>query len=220
LAVAPALDASAPPSEPASAEPPAPAARSFLQPSGIDTWYVRDVWVVETPPSAVYLLAHFSEPPGPQCEAQLLAHAKGLGANRLFIDRTQDCAGAAYMVRTEALATPSTGTLRTGAGPMHSEDVAAWVRARWKRPALLSAEEAERLCVVVQFSVSPLRRVWNVRGQPIESSGNRTFDDSVKAALESAIDEHATVPAPRRDLVGEYVDYRVEVSGGATCRHR
>jgi hypothetical protein len=68
--------------------------------------------------------------------------------------------------------------------------------------------------VVVQFTVSPMRRVWNVRGQPIRSSGNGEFDESVRAALESAIDEQATVPAPPHELVGEHFGYRVEFTEG------
>jgi hypothetical protein len=71
-----------------------------------------------------------------------------------------------------------------------------------------------RLICASSFSPSPLRRVWRVNGQPIRSSGNRAFDDSVLAALESAIDDHATVPAPPRDAVGEYVECRIEFTEG------
>jgi hypothetical protein len=147
----------------------------------------------------------------------LTAHARGLGANVLFVDRDAPCAGGAFFVRRIQ---PSTTQDDAGSSPpgSHSEvadaSIGAWLHARWTRPASISADEARRLCVVVQFTVSPMRRVWNVSGQPIRSSGNNVFDESVRAALESAIDEHATVPAPPHELVGEHVDYRVEFTEG------
>jgi hypothetical protein len=180
------------------------------------------VWVVAEPPSALFLLARFDEAPGEGCEERLFAHARGLGANRLYIDRAKPCAGAAYMVR-------GAGAERGGAangprrglhaGALSTADMVGWVRARLKVPASISAAEAAHLCAIVQFEVSPMRRIWNVRGEPIQSSGNPSFDEAVRAALESAIDEHATVPAPPADFVGEYVEYRVEIGGSAEgCR--
>jgi hypothetical protein len=195
-----------------------PTASPSLASRGAEDWYTRDVWVVETPPSAVFLLARITEPPGDDCEARLFAHARGLGANRLYIDRSQSCGGAAYTVRNGATAERLVVSGGRGGGVTDGEEIAAWVRARWTRPASISAEDAKRLCVVVQFTVSPMRRIWNVRAEPIQSSGNREFDESVRRTLESAIDERATVPAPPRDLVGEHVVYRVEVSETGACR--
>jgi hypothetical protein len=216
----------------AAASTPAPAGSS--SPANAETgardWYAHDVWVVDTPPSSTALLARFDEPPGEGCEGRLLSHARGLGANRLYIDRAKPCGGAAYMVRVSNAganahagggdaggsgALRSTPRLRGGQG---LEALSRWVRARVKLPPSVSPEQAAGLCVVVQFEVSPMRRIWSVGGQPVESSGNHDFDESVRVALESAIDEHATVPAPEDDFVGEYVQYRVEVSGGDRCR--
>lgn len=182
--------------------------------------YTFDVRVVDEPPSPVFLLARFSEPPGDSCEERLTAHARGLGANRLYIHRGLPCTGSAFFVRT--IHPPE--TRKTGESPPDASaaygSLGAWLRARWRRPASISLEESRRLCVVVQFTVSPMRRVWRVNGTPIRPSGNHEFDESVRAALESAIDEHATVPAPPRDLIGEHVDYRVEFTEGdpSTCR--
>jgi hypothetical protein len=184
---------------------------------GIADTYAFDVRVVDRPPSPVFLLAHFSEPPGDACLARLTAHARGLGANVLFVDRDSPCAGGAFFVRgiQHSTAQDDAGPSPAGSHPEAADaSIGSWLRARWKRPPSISADESRHLCAVVQFTVSPMRRVWNVRGQPIRSSGNSEFDESVRAALESAIDEHATVPAPPHDLVGEHVDYRVEFTEG------
>jgi hypothetical protein len=171
--------------------------------------------MVEAPPSAVFLLSRFDEAPGDGCEDRLLSHARGLGANRLYVDRAQPCSGAAYMVRD-----PKPEGRSDGAAQRSDPSVAGWavqwVRAHRKLPPSLSPAQAASLCVVVQFEVSPMRRMWNVRGQPIESSGNQDFDTAVLAALDLAIDQHQTVPAPPSDLVGEHIEYRVEIGDG--CR--
>jgi TonB-like protein len=176
--------------------------------------YAFAVRVVDEPPSPVFLLARFSEPPGDSCEERLTAHARGLGANRLYVHRGTSCTGSAFFVRT--ISPPA--NRKTGESPADAStpdaSLGAWVHDRWHRPASISPEESRRLCVVVQFTVSPLQRVWRVNGTPIRASGNHEFDESVRAALESAIDERATVPAPPRDLVGEHVDYRVEFTEG------
>jgi hypothetical protein len=171
--------------------------------------YTFDVQVVDEPPSPVFLLSRFSEQPGDACLAKLVEHAHGLGANRLFVDHRAPCAGVAYQV----------GPAYPARSPRLNASLRDWLRPKWHRPPSISAEESARLCVVVQFSVSPLRRVWQVNGQPIRSSGNREFDDSVRAALESTIDERVDVPPPPRDAVGDYVFYRVEFTEGdpATC---
>lgn len=192
--------------------------RAEIAPAGsgvaIGDRYTFDVRLVDEPPSPVFLLARFSEPPGDSCEERLTAHARGLGANRLYIHRGSACTGSAFFVRT----VPPLANRESGESPadasVRDSSLGAWVRARWRRPASMSLEESRRLCVVVQFTVSPLRRVWRVNGTPVRSSGNHEFDESVRAALESAIDERATVPAPPRDLVGEHVDYRVEFTDG------
>ena len=177
--------------------------------------YTFDVRVVDEPPSPVFLLAPFSEPPGDSCEERLTAHARGLGANRLYVHRDSPCTGSAFFVRTvHPPANRETGESPADASAPDRRSLGAWVRARWRRPASISLEESRRLCVVVQFTVSPLRRVWRVNGTPVRSSGNHEFDESVRAALESAIDERATAPAPPHDLVGEHVDYRIEFTEG------
>jgi hypothetical protein len=166
--------------------------------------YAFDVKVVDQPPLAIFLLSRFSEPPGEGCSAHLLDHARGLGANRLYVERGEPCTGRAYFVRPGS---PPTS-------PRVNASLREWLLARWQRPASITADDAARLCVVIQFSVSPLRRVWKVNGQPLRPSGNRDFDESVRAALESAIDDHALVPAPPDDLVGEYVETRVAFTEG------
>lgn len=172
--------------------------------------YTHDVWLVDTPPPATFLLAGFDEAPGDACEERLRTHARDLGANRLYIERDKPCAARAYLVRSAP--TSERGTLRAQRGG--NDELAKWLHARWKRPASVTARDAEHLCVVVQFSVSPMRRVYDVRAQPIQSSGNHDFDESVRAALESAITEHADVPAPPDDLVGEHVSYRIAFTDG------
>ncbi len=175
--------------------------------------YTRDVWVVTTLPSPMFLLARFEEPAGEDCEARLFAHARALGANRLTIDRDVACGGSAYFVRPDAAPGETSLTLR---GNVRPSDAALldWVRARWKRPASLTEAASRKLCVVVQFTVSPTRRVLDVRGQPIRPSGDAAFDESVRAAIESAIAAHANAPVPPRDLVGDVVAYRLEFTEG------
>jgi hypothetical protein len=176
----------------------------------------------------------------------LFGQARAIGANRLYIDPNEPCGGGAYFVPDDGA--PPAGPTDAGAGAIATGAAAtrpdasdadtmtpekrradsralgaalhAWLLARWKRPPSISAAESRGLCVVVQFTVSPLRRVWKVNGLPVRSSGNREFDESVRAALESAIDEHATVPVPPRDLVGEHVEYRIEFTEGdpSICR--
>jgi hypothetical protein len=188
-------------------------AQAAVEDGGMPEAYTRDVWVVMTPPSPMFLLATFDEVAGDGCEARLLAHARTLGANRLYIDRDVACGGRAYFER--ALAKPSEASL-TLRGNVRPSDTAIsdWVRARWRRPAQLSDAASRGLCVVVQFTVSPMRRVLEVRGAPIRPSGNAEFDESVRAAIESAIAEMANVPVPPRDFAGEPVAYRLEFTEG------
>lgn len=216
-----------PTARPADTTPrPAPAAAPTTDAStsrdpdaGAGQAYTNDVWVVMTAPSPVFLLAKFDEAAGEGCEARLLGHARTLGANRLYIDRGVACSGSAYFVRPDAKPGDASVTLRRDVRPA-DDALVDWLRARWRRPASLSALASQKLCVVVQFTVSPMRRVLDVRGQPIRASGNVEFDESVRTALDSAIAEHANVPLPPRDLLGEVVTYRVEFSPGdpRTCR--
>jgi TonB C terminal len=207
--------------------------------------YVREVPVVDRAPSPAFLLAQVVDVPNAMCETRLFARARSLGANQLYVDPKAPCRGGAYFVPSTGTPPgegPDTGIAGGGRGSAgnvmaSAEDararearraearacasaLRAWLLARWKRPPSLSAADSRRLCMVVQFTVSPMRRVWKVNGQPVRSSGSREFDESVRAALESAIDEHATVPAPPRDLIGEHVEYRIEFTEGdpTICR--
>lgn len=193
----------------------APAVAAQARGEDISDRYGFEVRVLDRPPSPVFFLAHFSETPGESCLSSLTAHARGLGANALLVDRDAPCAGSAFFVRgAQSLNADEDAGAGTSPDRLATISMERWLWARWKRPPSISENASRRLCVVVQFTVSPMRRVWDVRGQPIRSSGNQEFDKSVKAALESAIDEHATVPAPPRDLVGEHVVYRLEFSEG------
>jgi hypothetical protein len=184
-------DPSAPPFP---AMPPSPAPPSLTtgakapteEADRIARLYAFNVQVVDRPPLPVFLLAHFSEAPGDSCVERLVAHARGLGADTLYVDRDAACAGSAFLVRG-ASPSPSDANDERRDASMKAESWTAWLHRRWKRPPSVSADESRRLCVVVQFTVSPLRRIWKVNGQPVRSSGNREFDASVLAALESAI---------------------------------
>ena len=173
----------------------------------IDAFYTHDVWVVAVPPLALYLLARFDEAPNApdaafDCERALLDHARMLGGNRLYIDRSAPCRGTAYFVRPAQNAEGDTAEspLRNG-GPYavrtdYQTTLRDWIHARWHRPASVSDEALQSLCTVVQFSTSDTLRIWNVRAQPIRSSGNAAFDASVRDALESTIDAHSALPEP------------------------
>ena len=251
LATAAALGACADPSVTPVASAPAPrSASSDLAPKAaapsdshadggvpIDAFYTHDVWVVAVPPLAIYALARFDEAPDAagasfDCERALLEHARMLGGNRLYIDRSAACRGTAYFVRPSQTDKAETDAgaespLRSGGPYAARTDYHAtlrdWIHARWRRPASVSEEALESLCTVVQFSTSETLTIWNVRAQPIHSSGNAAFDASVHDALESAIDAHSAIPEPPAGEEGRgyrraQIRFAFSVGSTAQCR--
>jgi hypothetical protein len=79
----------------------------------------------------------------------------------------------------------------------YSKTLHDWIRARWHPPPGISDDQLRRLCVVTRIWTTSQLRIWKVLGQPVLSSGNASFDESVHASLESAIDEGAALPEPK-----------------------
>jgi len=100
--------------------------RAEIAPAGsgvaIGDRYTFDVRLVDEPPSPVFLLARFSEPPGDSCEERLTAHARGLGANRLYIHRGSACTGSAFFVRT----VPPLANRESGESPADASGTRRW----------------------------------------------------------------------------------------------
>lgn len=186
----------------------------------IDLLNTFPVSVVTEAPSAVYLLANLEEPNATDCEAALLRRARLLGANRVYVDRSQPgCRGGAYTVqsRPEAQEVGPDGRPEDYGKALHD-----WMMARWKRPQGVSNAELRRLCVVTRIWTTLELRVWKVLGEPVKRSGNPTFDESVRASLEAAIDEQAPLPEPKAIETSRAVRNAMLTftfaPGGASCR--
>jgi hypothetical protein len=177
---------------------------------------MKDVVVVETRPPAVFKLAAFEEPNDAECEHALVRHAQMLGADRLFVDRTQgSCRGEAYGMQDRSVTTSD------APAENYSQTLHAWMRSRWKRPAGVTDDELAKLCVVTSFRTNMQLRIYQVAGTPQRPSGNAAFDDSVRALLESAIDEHVSLPEPRAVTVDRNVrNAQITIAFGANgpCR--
>ena len=61
----------------------------------------------------------------------------------------------------------------------------------------ISEHEIQKLCVVTRFWTNSRLRIWKVLRVPVRSSGNGAFDESVRKALDSAIEERAPIPEPQ-----------------------
>lgn len=185
-----------------------------------DMLHLLEVSVVTEAPSPVFLLANVEEPNATDCEAALLQRARLLGANRLYVDRSQPgCRGAAYMVQTMP---EGQGVGPDGRPEDYGKALHEWMVARWKRPQGISNAELRRLCVVMRIWTTLELRIWKVLGVPVKPSGNPAFDESVRASLEAAIDEQATLPEPKtletsRSVRNVMLTFTF-APGGASCR--
>jgi hypothetical protein len=97
------------------------------------------------------------------------------------------------------------------AGDMYAAKLGAFFHERWQYPTVISQGEANRLCVVVQFNISPRMVIWHVRTEPIKASGNQLFDDSAQSMLQKLLDDRTALPEPPPEVADQYKGRTVQV---------
>ncbi len=186
--------------------------------TGAESAYTLDVEIVQSPLSATSLLARIEEngngvDPAADCRQRLIARARRLGANALYIEPVAPdsaaCAARAYQVRRFT-------SEQRSALQAWSDELAVWLVMRWEIPSSISDRDRMKLCVVYQFDVNRRMEIIFVRKEPIRSSGNARFDESARALLEKTMTERVSLPSPPNVITrgGGFLTVRVPLVGG------
>jgi hypothetical protein len=186
---------------------------------GDEDLHTTDVAIVPRPLTATSQLARIAETgtrpdPTADCYAMLLAHARRLGANALYVMPSEraSCSGIAYQVRHFT-------SKQSDAMRAYTADLSAWLRARWTMPADIPEAERAKLCVVFQFNVNVRVQIVFVRKEPIFASGDPRFDESARRMMEKVMADGAELPRPPTTIAPEeFLMVRVALPGGPTAR--
>lgn len=98
------------------------------------------------------------------------------------------------------------------AGDMYAARLGQFFHERWQYPTVISQGEANKLCVVFQFNLSPRMVIWHLRTDPVKSSGNELFDDSARTMLQKLLDDRTALPDPPADVADSYKGRTVNVA--------
>ena len=98
------------------------------------------------------------------------------------------------------------------AGDMYATRLSNFFHDRWQYPTVISQGEANRLCVVFQFNISPRMVIWHVRQDPVKKSGNDLFDDSARTMLLKLMDDRTALPEPPPELGDQFKGRTVNVA--------
>ena len=190
--------------------------------SGAESAYTTDVEILQRPLPAIWRLARIAErgtglDVAADCKRRLVEHARRLGANALYMEpaspESASCSGSAYQVRRY---TPE----QREASVAYMRDLTAWLHARWSPPSTIPEERRAKLCAVFQFNVNARVQVVFVRREPIHSSGDAAFDESVRRFLEETMANGTELPRPPTSIAPEeFLRVRIAFTGtsGADC---
>jgi hypothetical protein len=98
------------------------------------------------------------------------------------------------------------------AGDLYGARLGGFFHERWQYPTVISQGEANRLCVVFQFNVSPRMVIWHLRLDPVKPSGNELFDDSARTMLQKLMDDRAALPDPPAEVADVFKGRTVQVA--------
>jgi len=105
-----------------------------------------------------------------------------------------------------------TDPTKVRAGDMYGARLGIFFHDRWQYPSVISQGEANRLCVVFQFNISPRMVIWHVRTDPVKKSGNDLFDDSARTMLLKLLDDRTALPEPPPELSDQFKGRTVNVA--------
>ncbi len=189
--------------------------------TGAESAYTTDVEILERPLAATWRLARIEErgsgvDPTADCRKRLVEHARRLGANALYVEpaspESASCGGSAYQVRRF---TPE----QREAFLAYTRDLTAWLHARWSPPSTIPDDRRASLCAVYQFNVNARVQIVFVRRQPIHSSGDAAFDESVQRFLEKTMADGTELPRPPTAIAPEeFLTVRIAFTGGSGGR--
>jgi len=107
------------------------------------------------------------------------------------------------------------------AGDMYATKLSEFLHPRWTFPSVISQGEANKLCTILQVSVSPRMVIWHLRQAPVRKSGNDLFDDSAREVLQKLLDDRTPLPDPPDAVADSYRGRTVNIvmpgGGGAKC---
>lgn len=105
-----------------------------------------------------------------------------------------------------------TDPTKVHAGDMYAARLGIFFHDRWQYPTVISQGEANRLCVIFQFNLSPRMVLWHVREEPVKKSGNDLFDDSARTMLLKLLDDRTALPEPPPEVADQFKGRTVNVA--------
>ena len=117
----------------------------------------------------------------------------------------------------EGFANGSDAGLETDPNKAHAGDAYAgllskFLHDRWSYPTVISQGEANRLCVTLQFNLSPRMVLWHLQEAPVRKSGNDLFDDSAKELMQKLLDDKTPLPDPPQEVADQYRGRTVQMT--------
>lgn len=94
----------------------------------------------------------------------------------------------------------------------YASTIAQFLHARWSKPSSIAQKDAAKLCATFQLSINGQMVVWHVRSEPMRSSGDAAFDESVRAILQKLVDERVALPEPPSEVASGFKGRTVRVT--------
>ena len=101
---------------------------------------------------------------------------------------------------------------------MYAARLQQFFKERWQIPTVISQGQANKLCSVFEFNISPRMIIWHMRQDPIKGSGNDLFDDSARTMLQKLLDDRTALPDPPPEVADSYKGKVVHMSLGDGCK--
>lgn len=117
----------------------------------------------------------------------------------------------------EGFANGSDAGMETDPNKVHAGDAYAallskFFHDRWTIPTVISQGDANKLCITVQFNLSPRMVIWHLNEVPIRKSGNDLFDDSAKEVMQKLLDDRTPLPDPPQEIADQYRGRTVQLT--------
>ena len=98
------------------------------------------------------------------------------------------------------------------AGDAYAALLSKFFHDRWTIPTVISQGEANKLCITVQFNLSPRMVIWHLNEAPVRKSGNDLFDDSAKEVMQKLLDDKTPLPDPPQEIADQYRGRTVQLT--------
>jgi len=99
-----------------------------------------------------------------------------------------------------------------GGEASYAAELGSFFAQRLPLPSTLSADEAKKLCVVYDISLSKRMVVWHIKSDPVKSSGNDAFDHAARDMLLSLLDAKTPLPPPPTEVDDHYRGRRIAIA--------